>query len=217
MASAPSATVATRMRSPGLAAARARGEHQARVGGAGLSDGEASGSATWDGSSFMRCATSSTARGFGAVDDDGGEVRPARPRLARATVCTAFPSNGPKACVRREAFLPGVREALVREAATCRGTPRVSDAVATISAITPSDPRTKATAPSPFCARPCPRARRAGVRDRRQGVPAPPRTLSAPWRIALRPARIEPVRSAARISTGSWAAAPMVAALSFSP
>ncbi len=93
----------------------------------------------------------------------------------------------------------------------------MSDAVASISAITFSAPSTNATAPSPVVCSALP----SGAASRQSPIAtsarfAPPLTASAPCSIADMPARTEPVMSEARISAGSCAAAPITAALSFS-
>ncbi len=94
---------------------------------------------------------------------------------------------------------------------------RVSEAVASISAITLSAPSTNATAPSPVVCSALP----SGAARRQSPIAtsarfAPPLTASAPCSIADMPARTEPVISDARISAGNCVAAPITAALSFS-
>jgi hypothetical protein len=94
---------------------------------------------------------------------------------------------------------------------------RVNDALATISAITSSPvPITNAAAPSPpDCSR-----RPSGAPSRQSDIAASARlplpAASAACSSAESPARTEPVRSAARLSAGNRAAAPTIAALSFS-
>ena len=93
----------------------------------------------------------------------------------------------------------------------------MNEALATISAITSSPlPITNAAAPSP----PACSSRPSGAPSRQSDIAAsanpPPPAASAACSSAESPARTEPVRSAARLSAGNCAAAPTIAALSFS-